>query len=76
MLASAAGVYTFYHDPGELSAAFVWPRAVRLLLSVPLCVRYPVGGWSALVSTLERRVRELGIDVRTGTQISDCRTRQ
>jgi phytoene dehydrogenase-like protein len=71
MLASAAGVYTFYHDPGELSAAFVWPRAVRLLLSVPLCVRYPVGGWSALVSTLERRVRELAIDVQTGTHISD-----
>ena len=71
MLCGAAGVYTFHHDPGELSAAFVWPRAVRLLLSVPLCVRYPVGGWSALVSTLERRVRELGVDVRTGERADD-----
>ena len=24
MLTAAAGVYTFHHDPGELSAAFVW----------------------------------------------------
>jgi hypothetical protein len=70
MLSSAAGVYTFHHDPGELSAAFVWPRAVRLLLSVPISVRYPVGGWSALVETLEARVRELGVDVQTGTRVS------
>jgi phytoene dehydrogenase-like protein len=70
MLSSAAGVYTFHHDPGELSAAFVWPRAVRLLLSVPISVRYPVGGWSALVATLEARVRELGVDVQTGTRVS------
>ena len=33
MLSSAAGVYTFHHDPGELSAAFVWERSQRLLLS-------------------------------------------
>ncbi len=33
MLSAAAGVYTFYHDPGELSAAFVWTRTVRTLLS-------------------------------------------
>ena len=32
MLSSLAGVYTFYHDPGELSAAFVWERTQRLLL--------------------------------------------
>jgi phytoene dehydrogenase-like protein len=71
MLSSGAGVYTFYHDPGGLSAAFVWPRTVRLLLSVPIGVRYPVGGWSALTSTLERRVRELGVDVQTGTRVSE-----
>jgi phytoene dehydrogenase-like protein len=69
MLASACGVYTYYHDPGELSAAFVWPRAVRLLLNVPTIVRYPVGGWSALVAALERRVHELGVDVQTGSRI-------
>jgi NAD(P)-binding Rossmann-like domain len=71
MLSSAAGVYTYFHDPGALSAAFVWSRTARLLLSVPTCVRYPVGGWSALVSSLERRVHELGVDVQTGTRIDE-----
>lgn len=70
MLSAAAGVYTFFHDPGSLSAAFVWPRSVRLLMSVPSCVRYPVGGWSALVATLERRVRTLErVRVETSTRI-------
>jgi hypothetical protein len=69
MLSAACGVYTFHHDPGELSAAFVWPRAVRLLLTAPSIVRYPVGGWSTLVASLERRVRELGVNVQTGTRV-------
>jgi hypothetical protein len=69
MLSAACGVYTFHHDPGELSAAFVWPRAVRLLLTAPSIVRYPVGGWSTLVASLERHVRELGVDVQTGTRV-------
>jgi phytoene dehydrogenase-like protein len=69
MLSAACGVYTFHHDPGELSAAFVWPRAVRLLLTAPSIVRYPVGGWSTLVASLERRVRELGVNVQTGSRV-------
>lgn len=69
LLSSAAGVFTFHHDPGELSAAFVWPRAVRLLLTVPSIVRYPIGGWSTLVSSLERRVRELGVNVQTSAPV-------
>jgi hypothetical protein len=68
MLSSAAGVFTFHHDPGELSAAFVWPRMVRLLLTAPSIVRYPVAGWSTLVASLEKRVRELGVAVETGTR--------
>ena len=68
MLSSAAGVYTFHHDPGELSAAFVWARTVRLFLSVPTA-RYVVGGWTALVYALERRVRELNVDVKTTTRV-------
>jgi len=71
MLSSACGVFTFHHDPGELSAAFVWQHAVRLLLSVPTIVRYPVGGWSTLIESLEQRVRELGVSVRTGSRISE-----
>ncbi len=69
MAASAAGVFTFYHDPGELSAAFVWPRMVRLLLTAPSIVRYPVAGWSTLVAALEKRVRELGVTVEMGTRL-------
>jgi phytoene dehydrogenase-like protein len=69
MLSGAAGVYTFHHAPGELSAAFVWPRAVRLLLTAPSIVRYPVGGWSTLVASLEGRVRELGVSVQTDARV-------
>jgi phytoene dehydrogenase-like protein len=69
LLSAACGVYTFHHDPGELSAAFVWPRAVRLLLTAPSIVRYPVGGWSTLVASLERRACELGVSVQTGTRV-------
>ncbi len=72
MLSCAAGVYTFHHDPGELSAAFVWERTVRLFLSTPppnTVVRYASGGWGGLVAPLERRVRELGVEVQTGHRV-------
>ncbi len=72
MLSSMAGVYTFHHDPGELSAAFVWERTVRLFLSAPpptTVVRYAAGGWSGLVAPLERRLRDLGVDVQTGHRV-------
>jgi phytoene dehydrogenase-like protein len=69
MLSAGAGVYTFHHDPGELSAAFVWTRTVRLLLTVPTAARYFVGGWSGLVASLERRVRSLGVDVQTSARV-------
>jgi phytoene dehydrogenase-like protein len=71
LAASAAGVFTFHHDPGELSAAFVWPRMTRLLLTVPSIVTYPVAGWSTLVAALEKRVHELGVIVETGTRIEE-----
>lgn len=69
MLSAAAGVYTFHHDPGELSAAFVWKHSVRVLLSPPPTARYLIGGWSALVDTLEARVRQLGVEVETGHRV-------
>jgi glycine/D-amino acid oxidase-like deaminating enzyme len=72
LLSAAAGVYTFHHDPGELSAAFVWPQTVRLFLARPPGpVRYASGGWGALVATLERRVRELGVTVETGRRVEE-----
>jgi phytoene dehydrogenase-like protein len=69
MLAAAAGVYTFHHDPGELSAAFVWPRTVRTLLTPPPSARYLIGGWTSLVETLERRLGELRVDVETASPV-------
>lgn len=65
MLSAAAGVYTFHHDPGELSAAFVWSHSVRVLLSPPPTARYLIGGWSAMIATLEARARRLGVVIET-----------
>jgi hypothetical protein len=69
MLSAAAGVYTFHHDPGELSAAFVWGHTVRVLLSPPPTARYLIGGWSALVEALEARARQLGVEIETGREV-------
>ncbi len=66
LAASAAGVFTFHHDPGELSAAFVWPRMVRLLLTVPSIVTYPVAGWTTLVAALEEAGARAWRDRRDG----------
>jgi phytoene dehydrogenase-like protein len=69
MLSAAAGVYTFHHDPGELSAAFVWGRTQRLLLNPRPSARFIIGGWTKLVDALERRARELGVEIITGERI-------
>jgi phytoene dehydrogenase-like protein len=71
LLSAGAGVYTFHHDPGELSAAFVWERTVRTLLTPPPSVRYVTGGWNTLVAGLERRARDLGVEIRTGERVAE-----
>lgn len=71
LLSSLAGVYTFYHDPGELSAAFVWERTQRLLLSTRLPARFVVGGWTALVDALERHARGLGVSIVAGHRVEE-----
>jgi NAD(P)-binding Rossmann-like domain len=71
MLSAAAGVFTFHHDPGELSAAFVWERTVRTLLSPPPTARYVIGGWSTLVAALETRANELGVAIETGCRVTE-----
>ncbi len=71
MLSAAAGVFSFHHDPGELSAAFVWPRNVRALLSPPPVARYPLGGWGAVVRALEARARELGVTIEMRHAVSE-----
>ena len=69
VLSSLAGVYTFHHDPGELSAAFVWERSQRLVLTPRPPVRFVVGGWSMLVDALERQARSLGVEIVTGERV-------
>jgi phytoene dehydrogenase-like protein len=68
-LSSLAGVYTFHHDPGELSAAFVWERTQRLLLTARPPARFILGGWTNLVKALERRARELGVEIVSGERV-------
>jgi len=68
-LSGLAGVYTFYHDPGELSAAFVWQRSQRLLLNPKPPARFIVGGWTRMIEALERRARELGVQIVTGERV-------
>lgn len=69
-LSNAAGVFTYYHDPGSLSAAFVAERGARLL-SPPPPNTYLVGGWQALVDKLEQRARDLGVVIETGGRVSE-----
>ena len=59
-LARSAGILTYHHDPGELSAAFVWEPLVRGLLSAPPTARYPIGGWTAIVEPMRDRALALG----------------
>jgi phytoene dehydrogenase-like protein len=69
LLSSLAGVYTFHHDPGQLSAAFVWERSQRLLLSSSPPARFIVGGWTSLVGALEHRARSLGVAIFGGERV-------
>jgi phytoene dehydrogenase-like protein len=70
MLAGLAGVYTFHHDPGGLSAAFVWERTKRLLLDPKIPARFPVGGWGMMVDSMERRACSLGVKITTGERVA------
>jgi putative NAD(P)-binding protein len=65
-LAGSSGILTYHHDPGSLSAAFLWEPLVRGLLSAPPTARYPIGGWNAIVERMAQRARELGVEIRTG----------
>ncbi|HWN73246.1 MAG TPA: FAD-dependent oxidoreductase [Solirubrobacterales bacterium] len=69
MMSAAAGVYTFHHDPGELSAAFVWSHSVRVLLNPLPTARYLVGGWGALIEALAEKARRLGVAIETGSPV-------
>jgi phytoene dehydrogenase-like protein len=74
-LARSAGILTYFHDPGELSAAFVWDALVRGLLSAPPTARYPLGGWGRIVERLQQRALDLGVEIRAGEQVLELTAR-
>src|SRR5436305_3267525 len=69
ILSRSAGILTYHHDPGQLSAAFLWEPLVRGLLSAPPTARYPIGGWSTLVDGLHRHAVGLGVQIETGVRV-------
>jgi phytoene dehydrogenase-like protein len=69
ILSSSGGVLTYHHDPGELSAAFLWEPLVRGLLSAPPTARYPIGGWSAIIERMRDRAVALGVSIATGSRV-------
>jgi phytoene dehydrogenase-like protein len=68
VLCGAAGSFTYHHDPGELSAAFVAERFARVF-TLPPTVRYVRGGWATLVAALERHARTLGVRIETASRV-------
>jgi phytoene dehydrogenase-like protein len=70
LLSGAAGVFSFHHDPGELSAAFVHERLQRVV-SFPPAARYLPGGWATLVDRLAARARALGVEIVTGSRVEE-----
>jgi len=64
-----AGVLTFDHDPGRLSAAFVWEKVGRILFGYPPAARYVVGGWGAVVDRLGEHAKGLGVEIHTSAKV-------
>jgi len=67
-LARLAGLFTYHHDPGELSAQFIWDR-VRSDFVHPWNARTVVGGWEQLVSSLEGHARQRGVRIELGARV-------
>jgi phytoene dehydrogenase-like protein len=65
-IVGVAFIFTFDHDPGRLSAAFVHQRLRRALAGG---ARYVAGGWSTLVGLLAGRASRLGAQLRTQTRV-------
>jgi phytoene dehydrogenase-like protein len=71
ILARSAGILTYHHDPGQLSAAFLWEPLVRGLLSAPPTARYPIGGWSAIVERMQARATRRGVEIECGRRVEE-----
>jgi len=67
--ANLLGVVTFDSDAGRLSAAFVWDLLLRQTAARAPAVRWPVGGWPAVVDRLAARARQLGVRIATSSRV-------
>lgn len=67
----AGGVVLMDHDPGRLSAAFVWDRFQRATAPGIPSVHYVLGGWNSLVGHMAQRARALGVRIETGSRITE-----
>jgi NAD(P)-binding Rossmann-like domain len=63
-------VFTFHHDPGSLSAAFLAERA-RRAFALPPSARYIPGGWKNLVARLVRHARDVGVHIVLGRKVTE-----
>jgi phytoene dehydrogenase-like protein len=64
------GVVTYDHDPGRLSAAFVWNLMLRAGAPRPPAVRYIIGGWPLVVERLRARAERLGVRIVTNSRVT------
>jgi hypothetical protein len=69
LMCRLAGLFTFHHDPGELSAQFVWDRYRRVFVR-PARIRMVAGGWSALVAALADRAVACGVRMEVGEKVT------
>lgn len=71
LMSRSAGVYAFHHDPGELSAFWVWESFKQAFLDLPPKARYTSGGWTALIDALAAGARERGVRIETGARVTE-----
>jgi hypothetical protein len=69
LLCRLSGLFSFHHDPGSLSARFVWDRYRRTFLR-PDRVRWVAGGWGTLVDALAQRARSLGVRIEVEAKVT------
>ena len=69
LMCRLAGMFTFHHDPGTLSAQFVWDRYRRLFIH-PDRIRMVAGGWSALAQALADRAVACGVRIEAGDKVT------
>ncbi|PSK99365.1 putative NAD(P)-binding protein [Murinocardiopsis flavida] len=69
--ANAISVVTYDADTGRLSAAFVWELLHRVFAPAVPAVRWPIGGWQAVIDRTAARARELGVRIELESRVAE-----